>query len=343
VVADKEFPEEGAGNTSPRPSAGEILKAAREARELSVDRLARALNLDLPAVEAIEADRYSVIGAPVFVRGHLRKYADLVGVPPEEVMAAYERAEEPDQRVQLHPMKPEEPVRGDVRLWPIVLVLLLVTGAVIWWLLRPSQPAVLEPPAASEAAVDDAAQEAAEEPPAAERPAGPGMLRLPAPAAGSTDTSGAGDAGDSGTARAPGPAETALPESPGTEAAPATPPVERRPQSGLAPPGPGAAREQGARVPRSETPAAAAPPAGGLAVEFAFSADSWIDVRDARGERLVYELGRSGSTRSVRGEPPLTVFLGYADGVAVRVEGTPWPVPARMRRGNTARFTLEAP
>ena len=342
-MADKEFPEDGSGNTPSSPSAGEILKAGREDRELSAERLARALNLDLPAVEAIEADRYSVIGAPVFVRGHLRKYAELVGVPADQVLAAYERAEEPAQRVQLHPMKPEEPVRDEVRLWPIVLILLLVTGAIVWWLLRPSQPVALDPPSASPAADTEAERAAAPEPVPLERPSEPGTLRLPPPATASTDTSGATETPDAEPAGGPDAAEISPPESLEVEASPANPSQEPPSEARSPAPAPGAIPLPVPRAPSSGAPAAAAPAAGGLAVEFVFSADSWIDVRDASGARLAYELGRSGTTRSVRGEPPLTVFLGYADGVDVRVDGTPWSVPARVRRGNTARFTLEAP
>lgn len=331
-MADNEYPEDGSGTASSRPSAGEILRAAREARELSVERLARALNLDLPAVEAIETDRYAVIGAPVFVRGHLRKYADLVGVPAEDVLAAYERAEEPAQRVELHPMKPEEPVRGDVRLWPIVLILLVLTGLVVWWLLRPSQPAPLEPPATSEAADVEAEEDAAEGPAEPEPRLQPGMLRLPPPAPASREAEGAGAEGPADQGGTP-PAESA-----GAAAVPASPVAGERAQAGSADEGSAVAAPP---VVAARPPETRAPAAGGLAVEFAFSADSWIDVRDASGARLAYELGRSGTTRSVRGEPPLTVFLGYADGVDVRVEGTRWPVPDRVRRGNTARFTLE--
>jgi cytoskeleton protein RodZ len=331
VVADNEYPEDGTGSSSSRPTAGEILRAAREARELSVERLARALNLDLPAVEAIETDRYAVIGAPVFVRGHLRKYAELVGVPAGDVLAAYERAEEPAQRVELHPMKPEEPVRGDLRLWPIVVVLLVLTGVIVWWLLRPSQPALLEPPPASDAAGVEAEGDAVDEPvePEPEPALQPGMLRLP-PAPASTETEGADDPADPGGTPPAEPADSA--------AVPANSAVQGSAQVDSANEESAVAVPAVVPVPRPETQP---PAAGGLAVEFAFSADSWIDVRDANGTRLAYELGRSGTTRSVRGEPPLTVFLGYADGVDVRVEGTPWQVPARVRRGNTARFTLE--
>ncbi len=314
-----------------------MLKAGRDARELSLERLARALNLDLSAVEAIESDRYAVIGAPVFVRGHLRKYADLVGVSPAEVMTAYERAEEPAHRVQLHPMKPEEPVRDDMRLWPIVLVLLFLTGAVVWWLLRPSQPETLEPPPVAEESAAPEAKDETETPGTGEGPAEPGALQLPRPSG--TVTPGDGQPGDT-----PGEAAAATGSPPPVEAPPRTP-ESTTPAADMPVTEPAPDSGTGAAVPIRPVPEppATVAPGSGLTVQFAFTADSWIDVRDAGGTRLAYELGRSGTTRTVRGEPPLTVFLGYADGVEVRVEGRLWQVPGRVRRGNTARFTLEAP
>ncbi len=56
--------------------------------------------------------------------------------------------------------------------------------------------------------------------------------------------------------------------------------------------------------------------------------------------RLIYQLGRQGDRRTIAGEPPLRVFLGYVDGVSIAVDGTPLQIPAERRLGNTARFTI---
>lgn len=83
-MVDSDVSDDASRTDKAPPTAGQILKSAREAKEISADRLARALNLDVPAVRAIESDRYAVIGAPVFVRGHLRKYAQLVDISADE-------------------------------------------------------------------------------------------------------------------------------------------------------------------------------------------------------------------------------------------------------------------
>lgn len=71
---------------------GERLRSARKARALSVTQVAEALHLEEPMVLALEEDRFEAMGAPVFVRGHLRRYAQLVGLAPDVVLEAYRAA-----------------------------------------------------------------------------------------------------------------------------------------------------------------------------------------------------------------------------------------------------------
>ena len=65
---------------APAPrSIGERLRAGRERAGLSVAAAAEKLHLDNKVIEALEADRFAELGASVYVRGHLRRYADFVG------------------------------------------------------------------------------------------------------------------------------------------------------------------------------------------------------------------------------------------------------------------------
>lgn len=69
---------------------GELLRRERERRSLSQLQAAEDLHLDRRVVEAIEANRFDQLGAPVYARGHLRKYAALLGLSPEFVIQRYE-------------------------------------------------------------------------------------------------------------------------------------------------------------------------------------------------------------------------------------------------------------
>src|SRR5690606_32498823 len=67
---------------------GERLRAAREAAGLSVSEVASRLKMSTRIVEALEAEDWGRIGAPVFVRGQLRSYSRLLGLPVEPVQQA---------------------------------------------------------------------------------------------------------------------------------------------------------------------------------------------------------------------------------------------------------------
>jgi cytoskeleton protein RodZ len=77
---------------------GARLRRQRELGGLTEQQVAERLNLDVVAVVALETSDYAALGAPVFVRGHLRRYAALLGLPADEILGAYDRS-----RVQLAP------------------------------------------------------------------------------------------------------------------------------------------------------------------------------------------------------------------------------------------------
>jgi cytoskeleton protein RodZ len=69
---------------------GGLLRAERERRGYSVQYAAEDLHLDVWVIEALEANRFEALGAPVYAKGHLRKYATLLGLSPVTVLERYE-------------------------------------------------------------------------------------------------------------------------------------------------------------------------------------------------------------------------------------------------------------
>lgn len=67
---------------------GERLKQAREAAGLTVDDVAARLHMPARVVRSLEAEDWSRLGAPVFVRGQVRSYSRLVGLTTAPMMAA---------------------------------------------------------------------------------------------------------------------------------------------------------------------------------------------------------------------------------------------------------------
>src|SRR5712671_7366615 len=60
---------------------GARLKAERERRGLSPQKAADELHLDGWVIDALEADDYGRIGPSVYAKGHLKRYAALLGLP----------------------------------------------------------------------------------------------------------------------------------------------------------------------------------------------------------------------------------------------------------------------
>src|SRR5256886_4663050 len=68
-----------------RCGTGARLRAAREKAGLSLAQAAESLALDPPTLEALEAEDFAALGADVYVRGHLRRYAELIGESPAQL------------------------------------------------------------------------------------------------------------------------------------------------------------------------------------------------------------------------------------------------------------------
>jgi cytoskeleton protein RodZ len=81
-------------------------------------------------------------------------------------------------------------------------------------------------------------------------------------------------------------------------------------------------------------------PSAALPLEFAFEQESWAEVTDARGERLLFGLNAAGRTVRVRGAPPIAIVLGNANGVRLTVNGEPYEIPGAGREGALARFSV---
>jgi cytoskeleton protein RodZ len=78
-----------------------------------------------------------------------------------------------------------------------------------------------------------------------------------------------------------------------------------------------------------------------IPLEFTFDQESWTEVTDARGERLLFGLTAAGRRVTVRGEPPFAIVLGNADFVRLTVDGEPYQIPTTGREGPLARFSVD--
>src|SRR2546426_1067198 len=70
-------------------SLGAYLRDLRARRGLSLDELARLTRVASRYLEALEADAFSALPAPVFTRGYIRAYCQALHEPVEEALALY--------------------------------------------------------------------------------------------------------------------------------------------------------------------------------------------------------------------------------------------------------------
>ena len=142
-------------------SAGARLSRARARLGLSVEEVADQLKLDPHTIVALEADDHHAIGATVFVRGFLRRYAALVGESPAEIEALYARLPDsgfqPDlSKTGMHRIAPAS-FRPKIRPGPaLVATLALIATGTAWWALR-TRPAPVAPAPASRQPIPAAA------------------------------------------------------------------------------------------------------------------------------------------------------------------------------------------
>ena len=132
-----------------RGGIGARLRSARETRGLTTLQAAEKLHVDPRILEALEADDFGALGAAVYVRGHLRRYAELIGEQYAELQSLYSGATPatgPDLTRIPHPVSPG-PSSRLVTLALLLLIGIAVAG-VVWWLL--TLPAAKPQPVSAE-------------------------------------------------------------------------------------------------------------------------------------------------------------------------------------------------
>jgi hypothetical protein len=96
--------------------------------------------------------------------------------------------------------------------------------------------------------------------------------------------------------------------------------------------------------------AAASPVADGTAgpghgptrLRLSFSAESWVDIHDVDGKRVYSGYGRANSVKSLAGDGPLKVYLGFASGVQLEINERAVAIATPFVHGDVARFQAGA-
>ncbi|OAD18976.1 hypothetical protein THIOM_005409 [Candidatus Thiomargarita nelsonii] len=111
-------------------SPGARLRKAREQKNLSIQEIADQLFLEVQIVEKLEANNYDSLAQPIFVRGYMRNYAKLVGIPEESFLKDFDNMNQGQETRSTKHIRPTETVTNYHELLPkigiVVLVILIV-------------------------------------------------------------------------------------------------------------------------------------------------------------------------------------------------------------------------
>ncbi len=119
-------------------SVGELLKHEREAQGKTLEDVARATKLTMVILEALEADHFSVLPAPVYVKGHLRTYARFLGMNEDAVVDKYLRFTQQQEHDELDEwdaveLELHEEKQRTGRRWVWVAVVVAIVVAWVCW------------------------------------------------------------------------------------------------------------------------------------------------------------------------------------------------------------------
>lgn len=275
--------------------AGQQLARARRARGMDLADAARELRLTRTTLQAIESGRMHSI-APIYRRGYVRNYAELLELDPAPLVDALgDAAPEPLRAVLPSPRHGQRFDRF-VRLATYALVTTMIVPPLVYFFVQGgAQLFQGELP-------DD-------------------FAAVPTTAVDAPDAGRAGDDTDAAAGPPGHLAASAMPLAPIRTPVPVAPnPVESDPSA-------------------AAEPAETADPLTRLQLEF--SGDSWVEITDAAGSRLEFDLLRAGQSREYRGRAPFRLLLGRASAVEVTVDGVPVEFDGQDLAGK-AEVTLDA-
>jgi cytoskeleton protein RodZ len=316
---------------TPPSSAGAMLRDLRSRQGLHIGAMAAMLKVPQAKLEALEADRWMDLPDATFVRALAKAMCRVLKVDAQAVLALLPRGSEPELMVSRGLNQPyrEHDGRSEglslaVFRRPLVLgaLFLLAAAAAVYlvpagWLDRLGQSSVKAPEAASAAQLSSASVE-------------PTLVESTALLPAATPTSASASLGVPGADVAPaatGPAVAAAP----LVVAPV--PVA------LASAKPAALPTAAASM--STAPAAVSPavPTGAVPLAIKITAESWVEVVDARGQVLLSKTLRAGEDQTLAGLPPLKVKVGNVAGTEMHLRGSKVDLVGQAQN-NVARIEL---
>ncbi|HEB93439.1 MAG TPA: DUF4115 domain-containing protein [Gammaproteobacteria bacterium] len=304
---------------------GERLRLAREALKLSQQDVAERMRISVDKVAALESDEIARVGAPVFAVGYIRAYARIVNLSADELIPGFTGLEQLGTRSamllstagdgDLTRPGSGRPVafsrgNGRRRRRPLrmigLLLLVLASVAVVLWMVKSGNLPLAEAPrermTSKPLPQQPLSEQLAPEQSVPEEP-------VPQPALPELSAEPAEEKSVAAGGRV-----LAIPDLDVPASIPEPVAINEGFSLGLDVRPVSSADDQAATenavVVDSENE-----------LRLHFQADSWVEIHDARDERLIHQLARAGQTHTLRGVAPFAVVLGYVPGVSLLLDG----------------------
>jgi len=298
------------------PTAGTLLREAREAAGLHIAALAVSLKVPVRKLEALEADRFDLLPDAVFVRALASSVCRTLKMDPAPVLDRLPQTAAPrlvrDTGGINTPFRAPSDGRGpswvDQLSKPVFLaVFALLLGALVLIFL----PSARQDDAAATARPEVATATVAV-------PAAPAALPEPVPAVAASP--------------APAPAPVAQPTA-------VVSPAGAAPAPTVSPTFSVAVSTPTVVSPTAVVTPAAPLPTTGIVV-FKTQGESWVEVTDAKGVIAVRKTLAAGEVVGASGALPLSVVIGRANETRVEVRGRPFDL-STVAKDNVARFEVK--
>lgn len=288
---------------------GTLLKAKREALGLTQKQVADRLRLRLSIIQSLEENNFASDQVATFTRGYLRSYAKAVGIKESVILASFDDcyptvvAEQPMQSFSKKTKREKHDSRIMTLTWGIFAIIIGISS-LWWWQNQEQENVVIESsPSITSTSVERLRDE--------------DFTTVPE--------------------LVPTVDESQL------EAEAVDAPVEINTQAAELIPSPEDDTAE-ADLSASDDPVLDKTPPQDATNPYApltltFSADCWIQVKDAAGKTLSTGIKKSGQTVTLQGEAPFQIILGAPESVSMTFASEPVDLSG-YTSGKVARFTL---
>ncbi|CDT76358.1 conserved hypothetical protein [Vibrio coralliirubri] len=306
-------------NVAPALEAGTLLKNKRESLGLTQKQISDRLKLRVTLIQQIEENQFESDQVATFMRGYIRSYAKYVNLDEKVVLSALHHAGDAQHQEQemLSFSRKTKTEKHNSRImiltWSIFAVIAGISS--LWWWQNQQQDTLSQSLANTESSEELAVEESL----------APEFTSLEVIEAEQNEAGASVIDGTEGLA-AISDAEETLDAVTQADETPAQQATETEPTAEVA-------------ANAEAVEASTAPEAVANELVMQFTADCWIQVKDATGKTLSTGIKKAGQSLNLSGTAPYKVILGAPEGVSMTFASEPVDLSG-YTSGKVARITL---